>query len=215
MLRVICSAVVVVLGATCCFGSESSIEAFRKLTGPDDRGTVEVAEVHDLDNIEIRADGHEARVALANLVPFARWPKDLGTDAAAIKQAAVAAVKKELLGKEIFVELRAEPKGSDDRVQVDLIYVPSMHGREKIRWKGQRPSEQTGWGYVTLNLLFIERGYSPPVDQTGVVVRPPFHKPLFPAAEDLAKEKHAGIWKSDRLSKALRDVATSLSPKNR
>lgn len=195
--------VMLLLGASV-DGDEKKTESFKGL----ESHSVKVIQVQDLDRVHIKpylpkSGDQTSVVSLSNVLPFSQWPSELTKDQQEIQKSARELVKK-LLGAK-WVSYRPLKHEKDDKTSFcDMeLFGP---GREilKKRWEGKLPSERVYWGGYHLNILLVERGYSPYVRSPKRILK--WHD-QFLAAEELAKKNKRGIWNSPKLLQHLQKKA--------
>jgi endonuclease YncB( thermonuclease family) len=174
-----------------------------------DPAWMKVEKVEDTDRIQIRLEKGQASVALANVLPLRRWPKDLNREQRQIREDARAFLRKWMLSRKVFFE-PARHRLNWGSAQGDL----QLRSPE---WKFATPAEKTGWGMFHLNALVIQEGYSVYVRDDTVVPgfqgfwpgndRQKNRQRLLEEAEEYARRNKKGIWKDAGLAARLKAVA--------
>jgi hypothetical protein len=158
--------------------------------GEDRAGYVIVEQVNDLDDIVICVKNRQFSVRLAGVVPFSHWPVNGDSKRiSGLREEAYEAVKKLLVGNEFFATIKTS-SSSDSTIAVELAWT-GKHVTPEKPWKGQRPSEQLGWGMTSINILMVEKGYTLSSTADEPVER---LRRLFKEAEQLAAKNQTGIW---------------------
>ncbi|MBI3821584.1 MAG: DUF1549 domain-containing protein [Planctomycetes bacterium] len=186
-----------------------------KLSKEIDNFIFTVVSVKDTDNIEAKrkASDRNYTLRMANVVPFAQWPKDLTEEERKTKEKGLAFVTRRL------------KEGALDGKHVQITGIDDgqlIHGDLVLQFTGSltpgAPST-LGWGIVHLNCELIEQGYSvfqtdPPehaLPNTEMGMPKKLREALYKDAEAWAIKNKTGIWKHEELAKKLKALSKQSS----
>ena len=176
---------------------------------------VEIVDAKDFDQIVgyvLSTPRRKVRIALANVLPYSKWPAELTEGEKKIKEEglqALTSLKKSTDRKTFY--FHGHDKG-------DVLYgdlEAEISGWPD--WNPHHPSGKVGWGMTHLNAMFVDNGFtvsaeSPKALEFDSLPRWPKQnrRKLFIDAEDYAIKNQQRLWrdgpKSD-LARRLKQLA--------
>jgi hypothetical protein len=181
--------VLVFVAAHSALANGDELPAEGKLVAGKTYGALKLEELNDLNDVLLTDGKQRIHIVLANVLPFADWPK--ATASQNMKINFLEQLKAGLIDKEVGLSvLEIDEQGI---AQCDLILGPG-YGLGKEFWDIHPPSGRDGWGMTNFNLLLIERGYSPYVRSVYVTPRHQRTAAEFDEAALLARHDRVGIF---------------------
>lgn len=168
---------------------------------PRDELAVAITGVKDFHHLEgyVRSKKkRQVRIVLGNLLPYAKWPKELSKEQAEMKKNGLKFLKDTLVGqKMIFWGLDQADLLHGDLTNWDIGQV----GTEgPFHYDSNKPSGTLGWFTVHVNALLLERGCTVYAPDPAALNFPLTSRELdrakfFAKAENYAIKNKAGLWK--------------------
>lgn len=168
---------------------------------------LKLVEFNDLNDIIVTDGKQSVRIELASVLPLADWPRS--AKGMTLKEKFLKELQAGLVGKEVSLDVMdINEKG---KIIGDVTLGPSSSFAAES-WHEGGYAAGVGWGMTSVNILLIERGYSPYIKRVYKHVRgPEYVWDLFDDAEKNAKRQQAGFRALKDSANEIESIAASLS----